>query len=167
MKTILILALVAFAVPALAGDPHQHAMKTKSGWFDMENCGFCKNMVKNPGLLEHIQWENHVIANGSLSITVVDPAYAGAYAEAMGAMQALGQSLHSGAVDPATVKMCGHCAAFGELLMAGAHMEEVDGEAADVTLFTSTDPQIVARIHEFANRTNQEIRQLMAAEHAH
>ncbi len=167
MKAIVFLALVALAAPALAGDAHQHPMKTKSGWFDMENCGFCQNLVKDPQLLEHMQWENHIIPNGSLSITVVEPAYAAAYAEAMGAMMALGEKMHSGAVDPTKVKMCGHCAAYGQLMMAGAHMEEVDGEAADVTLITSSDPQVVAKIHEFTNRTNKEMDELMAAGHAH
>jgi hypothetical protein len=172
MKLIVVLALVALAVPAastpaLAGDPHQHAMKTKSGWFDMENCAFCQNMVKNPDLLEHLVWENHVIANGSLSITIVEPAYAAAYAEAMGAMMALGQKMHSGELDPTKVKMCGHCKAYGELMMAGANVQEVDGEAADVTLITSSDPQIIANIHEFTNRTNQEMGELMAAGNVH
>ncbi len=167
MKTILILALVAFAVPALAGDPHQHPMKTKSGWFDMENCGFCKNLVKDPALLEHMQWESHILPNGSLSITVVEPAYAASYAEAMGAMQALGQKMHSGEVDASKVTMCGHCAAYGGLMMAGANFQEVDGEAADVMLITSADPQVIAKIHEFTNRTNQEMAEFMAAAHAH
>ena len=165
MKAILVLALVAFAIPALAGDPH--AMKTESGWFDMENCGFCKNLVKNPDLLPHMQWENHSLPNGSLSITVVEPGYEAAYAEAMGAMQALGTKMHSGEVDPTTVKMCGHCAAYGQLMMAGANMQEVDGEAADVTLITSADPQVIAQIHEFTKRTNKEMEEFMSAGHAH
>ena len=123
---------MCLAVPVLAGDPHAQAMKTKSGWFDMENCAFCKNLVKNPELLNHIQWENHATANGAVSITVVEPAYEAAYAEAMGAMEALGEQMHSGKVDPTKVKMCGHCAAYGQLMMAGVNMENVDGEAADV-----------------------------------
>ena len=48
MKAIVILALVALAVPALAGDADQHPMKTKSGWtpFDgMEVTGWPKATI--------------------------------------------------------------------------------------------------------------------------
>jgi hypothetical protein len=114
-----------------------------------------------------MQWENHTIPSGALSITVVEPGYEAAYAKAMGAMQALGMKMHSGEVDPTTVKMCGHCAAYGQLMMAGANMQEVDGEAADVILITSADPQVVAQIHEFTRRTNQEMQELTSGAHAH
>jgi len=167
MRVIGLLAtMVVLAAPVMAGDAPHHAMKTASGWFDMENCAFCKNLVKNPALLEHIQWENHTTANGSLSITIVEPAYAAAYDEAMGAMMALGEKLHNGEMDPSKVKMCGHCAAYGDLMRSGVNVENVDGEAADVTLMTASDPQTVAKIHEFTNRTNREMGELMAASHA-
>jgi hypothetical protein len=70
-------------------------------------------------------------------------------------------------VDPAKVKMCGRCAAFGQLLMAGVKVETVKGEAAEVTLMTSGDPQVVAKIHEFTKRTNQEMAELMPAGNPH
>jgi hypothetical protein len=167
MKTVGVILLMCLAVPALAGDPHAQAMKTKSGWFDMENCAFCKNLVKNPELLNHMQCENHATANGAVSVTIVEPAYKAAYAEAMGAMMALGEQMHSGKVDPTKVKMCGHCAAYGQLMMAGVNMENVDGETADVMLMTSSDPQVIAKIHEYVTRTNQEMGELMAAGHVH
>lgn len=167
MKTLFVLALLSMAVTAAAGDAPHHAMKTASGWFDMENCVFCKNLVEDPALLEHMQWENHNVANGAVCITVVDPAYAASYGKAMSAMEALGQKMHSGEVDPTKVKMCGHCAEYGHLLMSGVAMENVDGEAANVTLMTSSDPQVVARIHEYTDRTNREMGEMMASGHAH
>jgi hypothetical protein len=163
MKVLLVLAILSLALPAAAGDAHHQAMKTKSGWFDMENCAFCKSLVKDPALLEHMQCENHNTANGALSLTVVEPAYAAAYGQAMGEMVALGQKMHNGEIDPTKVKMCGHCTAYGQLMMAGVNIENIDGEAADIMLMTSGDPQVIAKIHEFTNRTNQEMGELMAA----
>jgi hypothetical protein len=166
MKAIGILALVVLAVPALAGEPPHSAMKTASGWFDMENCEFCQSLVEDPALMDHMQWENHVISNGALSIAVVEPAYAAAYVKANAAMEALGQNMQTGKVDPTKVKMCGRCAAFGQLMMTGVKVETIKGEAAEVTLMTSGDPQVVAKIHEFTKRTNQEMAELMPAGHA-
>ena len=56
MKTFaLILGLVLLALPALAGDhpsSADHPLATASGWFDLENCEFCKNLLSDPELLE-------------------------------------------------------------------------------------------------------------------
>lgn len=167
MKAIVLVTMLTLAAPALAGDPHQHPMRTASGWFDLEGCSFCKNLVADPQLLHHMQWENHATASGALSIMMVDPQYRAAYDQAMTAMTSLGEKLHRGEVDPATVTLCGHCAAYGELMQAGATVEEIDGEAADVTLITATDPQVVAKIHEYNDRTNREMGELMAGGHDH
>ena len=167
MKAILLVAVLALAVPAVAGDPHQHPLRTASGWFDLEGCTFCKNLIADPQLLPHMQWENHATANGSLSITMVDPAYQASYDQAMASMTSVGEKMHRGELDPATVKLCGHCAAYGELMQAGARIENIDGEAADVTLITADDPQLVAKIHEFNTRTNQEMGELMSDGHHH
>ena len=165
MKTIaLLLTVVVLALPALAGD---HPVNSGSGWFDMEGCEFCKNLMVEPELLHHLTWESHNIKNGMLSITTVEPEYADAYATANKAMEKLGSDMMSGAVNPMQVKMCGHCAAFGQLLMAGAEMEVVPGEAAEVSLITSSDPALVTRIHEFSDRNTKEMAEMMASGHDH
>lgn len=161
MKTIaLLVTIVLVALPALAGD---HPMKTASGWFDMDGCEFCKNLTVEPELLEHMTWESHTIGNGMITISTVEPEYAEAYATANKAMEKLGGDMMSGAVNPMQVKMCGHCSAFGQLMMAGAEMEVVTGDVADVSLITSADPALVKRIHEFCDRNNDEMAKMMAA----
>jgi hypothetical protein len=162
MKLVCTLLVLALAVPALAGG-HQGAMKTKSGWFDMEVCEFCKNMAKDPAFMDHVKFESQKIENGAILIMVVDPTYEVQWKQACTAMQALGDKMQSGKVDPTKVKMCGHCKAYGELMMAGVHMEEVDGKIAKVTLITSGDPQVIAKIHEFNRRNNEEMAELAAA----
>jgi hypothetical protein len=155
MKTsILVCCLALAATPLRAVDPA--AMKTPSGWFDMTGCAFCKHLVENPQLLDHVSWETHLIKQGMLYITVVDPAYADAYVQANQAMETLGNDMMAGKIDPATVKMCGSCQEFGMLMMNGVNVEVIRGDAADVTLVTATDPQMIAKIHAFAERNQRE-----------
>ena len=58
--TILLLALTTAAAAAPTG-----------GWFDMENCGMCKNLTQDAELFESMDWNNHLFANGLVEVTVV------------------------------------------------------------------------------------------------
>jgi len=163
MKTAtMVLALLVAALPIVAGE---HVLKTPSGWFDMETCAFCKNLTTDPGLLEHATWETHAIENGMVYIMTVAPEYAESMAKASAALEELGAKMQSGQVDPATVPMCGSCRAFGELMMAGVKMETVKGDAAEVTIMTSTDPAVVAKMHAMVERNTQEMALLKGSEH--
>ncbi len=129
MKRIaLICMVVVCAVPvlALAGD----SMKSESGWFDFENCAFCKSLAEDPGLLKHTTWENYPIKNGSMTIMTVDPAYAESMAKVDAHMAALGAKIQNGEVNPMSLEMCGRCKSYGMLMMGGVDMERIDGEAA-------------------------------------
>jgi hypothetical protein len=161
-KTRLFVALVALALPvvAVAGPGHDHG----TPWFDMENCAFCKHLVQDPELLDHVTWESYKIHNGAVTLSMVEPAYVKPYAEAMAAMEALGAKMESGGVNPMTVKMCGHCMAYGELMMAGAEIETVGSDELQVHLMTSSDPEVVAKIHEFTQRNIDEMTKMAAAE---
>lgn len=169
MKTAtLVCCLLIVAGAVSAADPA--AMKTPSGWFDMSNCDFCKFMLEDPDMLSHVTWETHRTKRGMLHITTVDPAYAEAYQKSNQAMEKLGTEMMTGKVDPAQVKMCGHCREFGQLLMSGVDMETIQGEQAEVTLITTTDPAMVAKIHAFAERNRAEFALLTGSEsrpHAH
>jgi hypothetical protein len=155
MKTAtFVFCLVLLALPLQAADPA--AMKTPSGWFDMVNCAFCKFMVEDPQLIDHVTWETHAIKQGMLSITTVDPAYKEKLVEAHRSMEKLGKDMHAGKIDPTQVKMCGHCVEYGKLLAAGVETEMVHGHDADVTLMTSGDPKVVEKIQAYAERNRQE-----------
>jgi hypothetical protein len=165
MKTLVLMLTVAvLTLPALAGE---HPMATESGWFDLQNCEFCKNLTTDPGLLQHMTWETHKIENGMMYITTIDPHYRESYNKANQAMETLGTDMMSGKVNPMQVKMCGSCADFGMLMMAGAKMEMIQGEAADISLITSTNPDVVAKLHAHADRDNEEMAAMMAAGHDH
>ena len=161
-KILVLMAVLAVALPAVAGD---HPMGTESGWFDMENCAFCKNLVVDPGLLPHTTWENFSIEGGMMNVVTVDPAYAESMATASAAMEAVGAKLQSGELNPMSTKMCGRCMEFGQIMMAGIQMQNFKGEGAEVTLFTSDDPALVKRMHAVVERDNKEMAMMMAGEH--
>jgi hypothetical protein len=171
-KSLLLIASALFALPlfalpqfaSTAWAEEAMAHKTPSGWFDMENCAFCKNLVQDPGLLPHTTWENFAIENGMMNIFTVAPEYAASMATCTAAMEELGAKLHSGEVNPADVKMCGHCMAYGGLMAAGVKMETVKGKAAEVTLMTSGDPAVVAKIHTMVERDNEEMALMMSGD---
>ena len=166
MKRVVLLASAVVVMAAgLAAAGTDHPTKTESGWFDLENCVFCKNMMEDPGLLPHMTWENHKIENGMLQIFTVAPEYAESYAKCMQAMETIGNDMTSGKINSMEAKMCGSCAAYGQLMMAGAKMENVKGDAADCALMTSSDPAVVAKIHEFCDRNNKEMALLMGESH--
>jgi len=162
MRSSLLLTCVllsALAVPADDAAVH----RTASGWFDLENCAFCSHYLDDPGLLDHIHWESRKIAAGAVMVTVVDPGWATVLDRASAAMEDLGSRMIDGSVDPLGVKMCGHCMTLGQLRVAGAKVEVVDGDRADIVIITADDPEMVAMIHEFAERNAREQAELMAA----
>jgi hypothetical protein len=164
VATILIMIPV-IALPAVAGDHGVH--KTESGWFDMENCEFCKHLVEDPGLLEHTHWETHKIDNGAVTIMSVDPEYRESYLKAGKAMAELGEKMMSGEVNPMSVRMCGHCMMYGQIMMAGAEMQEIRSEIADVSIMTADNPDVVKMIHQLVDRNEQEMKLMMAGAESH
>lgn len=164
-KTIVLVAACAVLAAAVAIAGPDHPLKTESGWFDLENCVFCKNMMEDPGLLPHMTWENHKTKAGMVQVFTVAPDYRQAYDKCMQAMETVSNDMMSGKVNPAEAKMCGSCAAYGQLMMAGVQTEYVKGDAADVALMTSDDPAVITQIHEFCDRNNKEMALMMGEPH--
>jgi len=158
MKTVVSLALVLVmiaAMGAVAEDMKADMSKTK--WFDPANCEFCKHLLDNPDLLEHMTHDYYDISNGAVAITTVAPEYRDAYNKAMAAMIALGTDMESGKRNPMEVKMDGQCQAYGMLMMAGAKTDYVQSKAADVMVMTATDEETVKKIHDFAEKNRAEM----------
>lgn len=157
-KTLLLLAMVVLALPALAAE---HPMKTPSGWFDMGNCVFCKNLVADPELLPHCQWETLPTSDGLAFVMAVQPGYMASLKKANAAMEATGAKLHSGELKMTDVKMCGFCQAYGELMMGGVQFETVRGDETEVSFARSSDPKMVEKMHAIAKRNKEEMAILM------
>jgi len=132
-------------------------------WFDMKNCAFCKNLTTDPNLLKNMSWEHYDISNGVMVITCVTPAYKESYKNAMAAMQKIGEEMQKGKTD---VPMCGHCQAYGALMMAGAKFEYVPAKVGDIVTITSDKPELLAQIKSYGKRCREEMAKLEAAEKA-
>ena len=139
---LLALALCVLIAPQLAAEGEQP-------WFDIHHCSICKNFTKEKGLLQHVKWETHVIAEGMLTVATVPAEYEEAFQRAHDGIGQTLQRLQNG--EPG--KLCGFCMSYGKLAMSGARMEEIQTSAGHIGLVTSEDPAIVAMIHEHAKRT--------------
>jgi hypothetical protein len=144
-----LLSLVLLAIPGMAEE--------EMPWFDLENCAVCSKLDAEKGLMENLQWEAHVIADGMLSITMVPAGYEEALMRAAERMEASLKELENGEPKP----ICGFCRSYGALVMAGAQVEEIDTRAGHVSLITSTDPAVVAAIHEHARRAIPEAKRVL------
>ncbi len=131
-------------------------------WFDLENCSMCKHLVAEKGLLENMEWENYVIADGMLSVTHVAPGYEEAYGRCMHNMEQTGQQLMTGQ----QMYLCGFCQSYGGLHMAGAHFETIETGVGDIDLVTSSDTEVAEMIRVHAQRTIDEYNAMLAEEHA-
>jgi len=117
-------------------------------WFDLTNCSMCKNLAEE-GLIEHLEWENHLIKNGLITVSRVDEEYEEAMKRAEQKMTAVAAKLQSGEQVP----LCGFCMSYGKLMMAGVQMEEIESEFGHITLMTASDPELVKMIHAHGQHT--------------
>jgi hypothetical protein len=156
---IFVLLLAAISVIAVAGEKEGEV-----AWFDMENCEFCVNFTETPDLMEHMTWELYDISDGIVSIGTVEVEYRPHYEKAAAAMAALGEAMENGERNPLEVKMCGHCMAYGSLMMAGANAEQVTGVAANIEIITSDNPETVKMIQEYGEKSRVALAAMDAGE---
>jgi hypothetical protein len=128
------------------------AFSDEDSWFDMENCEFCVTLTEDPHLLANTTWEHHKITNGLVSVTTVKPDFMDAYKKATAKMNEVGKKWEAGE----EVKMCNMCKSMGELFALGIITDHIETKHGTVTIMTSTDPEKVARIQAWGDRTNEE-----------
>ena len=151
------LLLAVFAVATLflpatfaaQGDP----------WFDLDNCKMCQPMTQEKGLMENMEWENHLTADGMMTVTVIAPGYEKAFESVMKKMEATGEKLMAGE----KMHLCGFCQSYGGLQMAGATFENFVTGGGLINLVTSRDPAVIEMIHEHGQKTIDEHAKMMAA----
>jgi hypothetical protein len=132
-------------------------------WFDLENCSMCKEMTAEKGLMENMEWENHLTADGMMTVTVVNHGYEEAFARAMKNMEAVGGKMMAGE----KLYLCGFCTSYGSLHMAGASFENFETKGGHINLVTSRDPAVVEKIHAHGQRTIDEYDKMVAADKGH
>ena len=150
MKKVCLVAVLALAV--VTGSVA--AEDKEPPWFDLKNCAFCKHLDAEPGLIEHMQMEWLDLPKGILMIGRVDEAYREAYERANKKMEKVGKHMMETGEIP---YMCGHCRAYGELIMLAGEPQHIRGELAEVLIWTSENPETVKKMQAFAKRTMDEL----------
>jgi hypothetical protein len=144
-----VLVIMTVAVLAL----FSAAISEDKPWFDMENCSFCKTLTEDPHLMDNITWENYDISNGLLTVTIVKPESKDSYLNAQKGMEKMAMEMAGGKTD---VNMCGHCETYGSLMMAGAKFEHIESGAGYISLMTTDNPELLAKIQKFGQRNRDE-----------
>jgi hypothetical protein len=152
MKKTKILAALAIVAVALVALPTAFAAQGES-WFDLEGCSMCKSMSSEKGLMENMEWENHLTTDGMMTVTVVKHGYEEAFERAMTNMEATGAKLMAGE----DLYLCGFCTSYGSLHMAGANFENFQTAGGHINLVTSRDPAIIETIHAHGQTTIDEM----------
>jgi hypothetical protein len=152
MKTIktlfLVLAVALMCTAVLAGD--------EKPWFDLETCAYCKNFNLGEGnyIVDHMKGNYHTMPNGFLAIMTIEDDYKDEFAKAGEGMKKVGEDMAKTGVVP---QMCGHCTTYGELMMAGAASQEFNSDVAMAYMMTSDNPEVVKKLHAFAQKNNEEM----------
>ncbi len=136
----------------------QEKANDKTPWMDLEHCAFCKNMSSQPGLIQHVKFDFIKIPNGMITVAFVPDNLKEAMKKADEGMQATVKEMQSGK----QLTTCAFCDAIGMVMTQGAKVEKFQGEASEVSLFTSTDAEVVKSIHAIADRTNDEFKKTKA-----
>ena len=151
---------ICLAIVALACITGSSTDAQESSWFDLENCAICKNMSSVKDLMSNIKWENHVIPNGVLSISVIPEKYKEKMETAHEGMEATIERLKSGEA----MELCGFCTSYGALMQAGAESTDLKTIGGDISMLTSDDPAVVEKIQAHGQKTIDEFKKMMAHE---
>lgn len=132
-------------------------------WFDLENCGMCKNLMKDRELFSAMQWETKLFANGLIEITTVPAAYEERFDQLMADMEAAGARMMAGEKMP----LCGMCQSYGKLMMAGVSMDQMQAGEAHISVISSRDPDTVELIREHGRTTIEQMKTWMDSDGGH
>jgi hypothetical protein len=158
MKTKVILVACVAALLLVSGSMFAQDEKP---WIDMEKCAFCKQLSAQEGLIENMHREYHNIDDGIIQITNVDPEYHDMFEKAQHNIEKVAADMQSGGEMP---YMCGHCEAYGAFMMASVKPECVESEDSHVCVMIGDTPEMVEKLHKFADKSNAEIAKLMGEE---
>lgn len=155
------IAMLTLALITVTTHGDHHKEKKGKAWLDLENCVICQPMGQRMDMMAEVTWENHKIANGSLSASVVPAKYKGVMDKLHDQMKMTAEKvMKSGDLS----KCCGFCTSYGELQAAGAKSEEIKTEFGVISLLTSDDPELVKKIHAHTDKTNAEFAKMVEAE---
>jgi hypothetical protein len=161
MKTVVTVAVLGLAAcwTALAVAEHH-----EDHLAEMKKCSVCKCLAEKPELMKDMIWETHKIDSGMLCVASVPKEQAKEFEAVQKEMMKNVEKVKADQQAGKPVELCAFCAGFGELEKAGAKHQEIKTATGGISLLTSNDPTVVAKIHEQADKAIAEQKK-MAAEH--
>jgi hypothetical protein len=152
------LALVSPFVASVGAEAPDEALLA-----EMKKCAVCQVMAEKPALMEHMTWETHKIDNGMLCIASVPKEHAKEFASLHAKLMQNVAKVKADLKQGEAVQLCSFCESMGELEKAGATQQVIDTATGAITLVTSTDPELVEKIHEQADKAIAEQKKLRQA----
>jgi hypothetical protein len=149
------LALLSPCVASLGADAANDALLA-----EMKKCAVCRAMAEKPDLMEHMTWETHKIDNGMLCVANVPKEHAKEFANLHAKMMQNVAKVKADLREGKAVQLCSFCQSMGDLEKSGAKQQVIDTATGSITLVTSTDPEVVKKIHEQADRVIAEQKKL-------
>ncbi len=149
MKILFLVLAVALVCTAVSADDEKP-------WFDLKACAYCKafDMGNGEYVVDHLKGHYHTLPNGFLSIITIEEEYKDDFAKSHEVMMKVGEDLAKTGTAP---QLCGHCSAYGELMMSGAQSQEFNSDVAMAYMMTSDNPEVVKKLHAFAEKNNAEM----------
>jgi len=132
-------------------------------WFDMDHCDICKNMVSMKDDMHLIKWDVHMLDNGLLMVSVIPEEMKEPMAKAEKGVEATVKELESGK----QLDLCGFCQSYGGLMQMGANIKDLKTVGVDITIITSSDPEVVKKIQEFGKQSKVEHKKMLEQTKTH
>jgi hypothetical protein len=141
------LGLLACGAVIVSAEPPNDALLA-----EFKKCAVCKAMVENSKLMTQTNAETHKIDNGMLCVTTVPKELVKDFASVHAKMMENVAKAKSDIAAGKKVEMCSFCEGMGDLEKAGATHQVIPTSTGAVSLMTSTDPDVVKKIHAQADK---------------
>jgi len=150
--TVIFGLLVSTSLWAVATVQDDEKQDKEIAWFDMDHCEICKNMASMKDSMHRIKWETHMLDNGMITVSVVPDDMKEEMAKAEAGVEKTVAKLEQGE----QLDMCGFCQNYGKLMMLGAKFKELRTVGVNISIVTSSDPEVVKEIHAMGKRSRIE-----------
>jgi hypothetical protein len=130
---------------------------------DMKKCAVCNVMAEKPDLMKDMTWESHKIEGGMLCVASVPKEKMKEFAALHEKMLKQIEHVKADSQQGKAVALCGFCQGMGELEKAGAKQQHIQTATGFISLVTSQDSAVVAKIHAQADKAIAEQKKMAEA----
>ena len=146
-----LLVSTSFCAVATVQDEEEKQEK-EIAWFDMDHCEICKNMASMKHSMHRIKWESHLLDDGMITVSIVPDDMKEEMEKAEAGVEKTVAKLQQGE----RLDMCGFCQSYGKLMFQGAKFKDIKTVGVNISIVTSSDPEVVKEIHAMSKRSKVE-----------